>query len=183
MGAIHKMAASLGDSPTARALRGNFSSQRSLPHLAENFFLDFLVLLRAKRPHTNKNLFGSTSPSRHKADFCFHRSDKSLREPLRLASVSILWRSSGVTVRWWNFGKTELISMHGVTLRSQGSQCVFNVQEDFLFVKFDSWTMERSRAQHQLKLPMPLALTVVVALLVVHYILTGNFFLTWETAS
>ena len=90
MGAIHKMAATLGDSPTARSLPGNFSSQRSLPHLAEHFFLDFLVLLRAKRPHTNENLFGSTSPSRHKADFCFHRSEKSLREPLRLASVSNL---------------------------------------------------------------------------------------------
>ena len=32
--------------------------------------------------------------------------------------------------------------MHGVALQSQGSQCVFNLQEDFLFVKFDSRTME-----------------------------------------
>ena len=39
MGAIHKMAVTLGDSPTVRALRGNFSSQRSLPHLAKHFFL------------------------------------------------------------------------------------------------------------------------------------------------
>ena len=56
MGAIHKMAATLGDSP----LRGNFSSQRSLPHLAKHFFLGFLFLLRAKKPHTNENLSGST---------------------------------------------------------------------------------------------------------------------------
>ena len=69
MGAIHKMAATLGDSPTARVLRGNFSSQRSLPHLAKHFFLSFLFLLRAKKPHTNENLSGSTPPSRHNADF------------------------------------------------------------------------------------------------------------------
>ena len=60
MGAIHKMAATLGDSPIARALRGNFSSQRSLPHLAKHFSLGFLFLLRAKKPHTNENLSGST---------------------------------------------------------------------------------------------------------------------------
>ena len=69
MGAIHKMAATLGDSPTARVLRGNFSSQRSLPHLAKHFFFGFLFLLRAKKPHTNKNLSGSTLPSRHNAHF------------------------------------------------------------------------------------------------------------------
>ena len=45
MGAIHKMATTLGDSPSARALRGNFSSQRSLPYLAKPFFLVFLFLL------------------------------------------------------------------------------------------------------------------------------------------
>ena len=38
--------------------------------------------------------------------------------------------------------KTELISMHGVALQSQGSQCVFKLQGDFLFVKFDSRLME-----------------------------------------
>ena len=48
----------LGDSPTARALRGNFSSQRSPLHLAKDFFLGFLFLLRVKRPHTNENLSG-----------------------------------------------------------------------------------------------------------------------------
>ena len=32
--------------------------------------------------------------------------------------------------------------MDGVALQSQVSQCVFNLQEDFLFVKFDSRTME-----------------------------------------
>ena len=94
MGAIHKMAATLGDSPAARALRGNFSSQRSLPHLAKHFSLGFLFLLRAKKPHTNENLSGSTPPSRHNADFCFHRakvSDKGLRELLlRPASVGNL---------------------------------------------------------------------------------------------
>ena len=83
MGAIHKMAATLGDSPIARALRGNFSSQRSLSHLAKHFSLGFLFLLRAKKPHTNENLSGSTPPSSHNADYCFHRakiSDKGLRE-------------------------------------------------------------------------------------------------------
>ena len=70
MGAIHKMAATLGDSPTARVLRGNFASQSSLPHLAKHFFLGFLFLLRAKKPHTNENLSGSTPSSRHNADFC-----------------------------------------------------------------------------------------------------------------
>ena len=72
MGAIHKIAATLGDSPCARPLRGNFSSQSSLLHLAKHSFLGFLFLLRAKKHHANQNLFGSTTPSRHNADFCFH---------------------------------------------------------------------------------------------------------------
>ena len=123
MGAIHKMAGTLGDSPTGRALRGNFSSQRSLPHLAKHFFLGFLFLLRAKKPHTNENLSGSTPPSRHNADFCFHRakiSDKGLRELLKPASVGNLWRSSGVWRRYIFFcisEKTELTSMDGVALQ------------------------------------------------------------------
>ena len=93
MGAIHKMAATLGDSPTARALRGNFSSQRSLPHQAKHVSLGFLFLLRVNKPHTNENLSGSTPPFRHNADFCFPRakiSDKGLRELLRPASVGNL---------------------------------------------------------------------------------------------
>ena len=91
MGAIHKMAATLGDSPTARVLRGNFSSQRSLPHLAKHFFLGFLFLLRAKKPHTNENLSGSTPASRHNPDFAsMGVSDKGLRELLKPASVGNL---------------------------------------------------------------------------------------------
>ena len=73
----------LGDSPIARALQGNFSSQRSLPHIAKHFSLGFLSLLRAKKPRTNENLSGSTSPFRHNADYWFHMakmSDKGLRE-------------------------------------------------------------------------------------------------------
>ena len=57
MGAIHKMAATLGDSPTARALRGNFSSQRSLPHLAKHFSLGFLLLLRGKKASYQQKSF------------------------------------------------------------------------------------------------------------------------------
>ena len=71
----------LGGFPYREGLRGNFSSQRSLPHLAKHFSLGFLFLLRAKKPHTNENLSGLTLPSRHNADFCFHRakiSDKGL---------------------------------------------------------------------------------------------------------
>ena len=60
MGAIHKMATTLGDSPAARALRGNFSSQRSLPHLAKHFFFGFLFLLRAKKASCQPKSFGST---------------------------------------------------------------------------------------------------------------------------
>ena len=99
MGAIHKMAATLGDSPTARALRGTFSCQPGLPHLGKHFFLGFLFPLRAKEPNTNKKFSGSTPPSRHNADFCFHRakiSDKRPRELLRLAPVGNLCRLSGV---------------------------------------------------------------------------------------
>ena len=87
------MAATLGESPTARVLRGNFSSQRCLPPIAKHFFLGFLFLLRAKKPHTNENLSGSTPSSRHNADFCFNRakvSDKGLRELLKPASVGNL---------------------------------------------------------------------------------------------
>ena len=52
----------LGDFPTARAPRSNFSSQSRLPHLAKHlsFFLGFLFLLRAKKPQNNENLSGST---------------------------------------------------------------------------------------------------------------------------
>ena len=99
--------------------------------------------LAVKKPQTNENLSGSTPPSRHNADFCFHRATISDTERSdRPASVGNLWRSSRGR-RWLRyFGKTELISMHGVTQRSQGSQCVFNLQEHFFFVKFDSRTME-----------------------------------------
>ena len=103
MGAIHKMAATLGDSPSARPLRGNFSSLRCLPHLAKYFFLGFLFLLRAEKNH----LFGSTHPSRHNADFCFHWAkwtEKGLRERQTLAYVGNLWWSSGDWRRY--FGKT-----------------------------------------------------------------------------
>ena len=144
MGAIHKMAATLGDSPTARALRGNFSALRSLPHLAKHFFLGFLFILRAKKHHTNENLFGSDTPSRHNADFCFHRakwSEKDLGEPKRLASVGNLWRSSAVWRRC--FGKTKVISMHGVrdTTIARVPVC-FQPSGIFLFVSFDSRMME-----------------------------------------
>ena len=67
--------------------RGPCGATSLLPHLAKLFFLGFLFLLRAKKPHTNENLPGSTPPSRHNADFCFHRaktSDKGLRELLNL---------------------------------------------------------------------------------------------------
>ena len=72
MGAIHEVAATFGDSPTTITLRGSFSSQRSLPHLAKHFFLGFLFLSQAKRTHINDNILGSTPPYRHNADFCFH---------------------------------------------------------------------------------------------------------------
>ena len=138
------MAATLGDSPTARVLRGNFPSQRSLPHLAKHFFLGFLFLFLAKKPQTKENLSGSTPPFSSQCWFCFHRakvSDKGLRELLKPAPVGNLWRSSGVWHRY--FGeKTEPISMDGVTLQSQVSRCVFNLQEDFLFIKFDSRATE-----------------------------------------
>ena len=132
MGAIHKMAATLEDSPAAMALRGNFYGQPGLPHLAKHFFPGFLVLLPVKKPHTNENLSGSTPPSRHNADFCFHRAtisdtERSERTCLCQQPMTVEQRR-----RWRRyFGKTELISMHGVTQRSQGSQCVFNLQEDF----------------------------------------------------
>ena len=135
MGAIHKMAATLGYSPTARATRGNFSSQRGLPHLAKHFFLGFLFLLRAKQNHTNQHL-----SARH--PFLITLLIFAFTGQIDRRKVwGNLWRSS---VHWRRyFGKTELISMHGVTLlRSQGSQCFFNLQEDFLFVRFDSRMMK-----------------------------------------
>ena len=81
-GGYSQNGSNLGDSPIVRALRGNFSSQRSLPHLAKHFSLGFLFVLRAKKPHTNENLSGSTPPSRHNGDYCFHMakiSDKGLK--------------------------------------------------------------------------------------------------------
>ena len=49
--------------------------------------------------------------------------------------------------------KTELISMDGVGLQSQVSQCVFNLQEDFRAFS-SSLIVERWRAEHQLQFPM-----------------------------
>ena len=137
------MAATLGDTPTARALRGTSSSQPCLPHLAKHFFLGFLFPFWAKEPNTNKMF-----PPRHlllvtMLIFAFTglRYRINVWELLKPAPVGNLWRLSGVWRRY--FGTTELISMHGMTLRLQGSQCVINLQElDFLFVKFDSPTME-----------------------------------------
>ena len=121
------MAATLGDSPIARALRGNFSSQRSLPHLAKHFSLGFLFLLRAKKPQTNKNLSGSIPPPRHNACFCLYKakiSDKGHRELLKgkreeiIASLSHfphfytkqalkVWRSPLHAVFYWNVKGTS----------------------------------------------------------------------------
>ena len=153
MGAIHKMAATLGDFPTARALRGNFSSQRSSPHLAKHFSLGFLFLLRAKKPHTNENLSGSTPPSRYNADFCFHRPkilDKGLREllkDLRLSATCDCRAESDAGIS----EKPNWFRCTGWHCDRKRSQSVFNLQEDFLFVKFD--IVERWRAEHQLQLP------------------------------
>ena len=84
---IHKMAATLGDSPYREGPAGQLlQSAGSLPHLAKHFSLGFLFLLRAKKPHTNKNLSGLIPPSRHNADFCFHKakiSDIGQRELLK----------------------------------------------------------------------------------------------------
>ena len=115
MGAIHKMAATLGDSHAARALRGSFYGQPGLPHLAKHFFPGFLVLLQEKKPLTNENLSGSTPP-RQNADSCFHRAtildtERSERTWLCRQPFVVEQRR-----RWRRyFGKTELISMHGVT--------------------------------------------------------------------
>ena len=62
MGSIHKMAATFGDFPTARALRENFSSQRNL-RICQALLSGFFFLLRAKKPHTNGNIFGSAPSS------------------------------------------------------------------------------------------------------------------------
>ena len=99
-------------SPTTRAMRGNFSNQRRLLHLAKHVFLGFLFFLQEKKSHTNENLFGSTAPSLHRADFCFYRakwSEKGLREPLRLASHSEgnLWRSSGIWCKVFQKDRTD----------------------------------------------------------------------------
>ena len=149
MGAIHKMAATLGDSPAARALRGNFYGQPGLPHLAKHFFPGFLVLLPVKKPHTNENLSGSTPPSRQNADFCFHRA--TISDTKRSERTCLCWQpmTAEQRRRWRRyFGKTELISMHRVTQRSQVSS---TSRKTFFFVKFDGRTME---TEHQLQFPM-----------------------------
>ena len=53
-GAIHKMAATLGDSPTARALRGNFFSQRTVLSGAEERGVD--------RPSLDRSYFSRLQP-------------------------------------------------------------------------------------------------------------------------
>ena len=65
-----------------------------------------------------------------------------VRESRRLASEGNLWRSSGIWRRF--FGKTtEFDARSDATIALYGgSQCVFNFEEDFPFVKFDSRTME-----------------------------------------
>ena len=144
MGAIHKMAATLGNSPTARVLRGNFSSQRSLPHLAKHFFLGFLFLLLAKKPHTNENLSGSTPPSRHNADFAptgLRCRIKVWENSLKPASVDNLWRSSGVWRRY--FGKERnWFRWTGSHYNRKCPSVSSTSRKTSFFVKFDSRTME-----------------------------------------
>ena len=154
MGAIHKIAATLGDSPIARALRGNFSSQRSLPHLAKHFSLCFLFLLRAKKPHANENLSGSTPPSRHNADYCFHMakiSDKDLRElktcvcrqPVRTVERSLtqVFRRNRTDFDAW--GRTIRTIARRPSVSSTSRKTSFSL----------SLRVERWRAEHQLQFP------------------------------
>ena len=145
MGAIHKMAATLGDSPTARVLRGNFSSQRSLPHLAKHFFLGFLFLLRAKKPQTKENLSGSTPLFSSQCWFCFHRakvSDKDLRELLKPASVGNLWRSSGVWRRYFGKKKRNRFRWTGSHYNRKCHGVSSTSRKTSFFVKFDSRATE-----------------------------------------
>ena len=61
------MACNLGGFPFREAPRGNFSSQRNLPHLAKHFFLAFLFLLRAK---SLRKSFRLDTPFRHNDGLC-----------------------------------------------------------------------------------------------------------------
>ena len=72
-GGYSQNGSNLRGSPYHKALRGDYSSQRNLLHLAKHFFLGFLFLLRANKPRTNKKSFRLDTHSRHNADFCSHR--------------------------------------------------------------------------------------------------------------
>ena len=99
-GAIHKWPQSWG----LPCREGNFSSQGILPHLTKHFFLGFLFLLWAKKPHTNEKRFGSP-PSRHNADFSFYNDREKLS--LILVNRSFSW-----------FVKTNSHKLrHAVTIR------------------------------------------------------------------
>ena len=143
MGAIHKMAATLGgDTRTARALRGTYSSQPGHPNLAKHFFLGFLFPLRAKEPNTNKNLSGSTPPSRHNADFCFHRaklSDKRVRTLKTGASRQPVTVERSLTQVFRN-DRTDFDARDDTTI-ARVPVCL-QPPGRLLFVKFDSPTME-----------------------------------------
>ena len=82
-----------------------------------------------------------------------------------MTDISVIWHSTGQDLRLSATcnGRVESdagiseISMHRVALQSQGSQCVFNLQEHFLS---SSLIVERWRAKHQLRFPISYGCTL-----------------------
>ena len=151
----------LGGFPYREGLQGNFSG---LLYLAKHFFLGFLVLWPAKKPHPppphQRKSFGSAPLFVIMLTFAFtgltyrrkvweNPKDLVCRQPVtpgRVESDSdISERLNWFWCTGWHYDR-------------KGTS-VFNLQEDFLFVKFDSRTME---SWTQLQFPMSLALKVVL---------------------
>ena len=160
MGAIHKMAATFGDSPAARALRGNFYGQPGLPHLAKHFFPGFLVLLPEKSLILTK-IFPARPPSRHNADFLLSQGYDigywKVWENLPLPATYD-GRAEAPLAQVFRKDQTDFDARSDTTI-ARVPVCLQPPGRLF-FVKFDSRTME---TEHRLQFPMSMhmALTVV----------------------
>ena len=160
----------LGDSPTVIALRGNFSSQRSLPHLAKHALLSWfsLPLAGKKASYQRKSLLDIPFSSQcwfllSQGKMIGERSERTPKTCVCRQPVTVERRLTQV----FRKDRTDF-DARGDTMVARVPVC-FDPQEDFLFDSNDNRTMESWTSA---AVPMSLALTTV------HYTCTVAI---WET--
>ena len=149
----------LGDPPTVRTLRGNFSTQCSLPHQAKHFFLGFLFVLQANKSIIPTKIFLARHP---------------------LLVTMLIFAFTGLNDRkkvWENLNGNDLglpticdgqaESDAGISERPNWFRCMgwhYTRQGPSGFSTFRKTSfssvliVERWRAEHQLQFPIPRAI-------------------------